>query len=154
MDDIADAWDTADDILSYTDTDLEFSRLWSSRLYDADGTARHLADALIDAEYVTNYSEAMDMGLRVGVADILDTESTDVQRSEYDIAYMIPPAGWVDENAPLSLTLGEPDEYDERYVQFSAPETVRDITHTLVDAGVADSNKAIILRGLRRLAGV
>jgi len=155
MDAIAELWDTTDpaDVTSYTDTDLQFARLWSSRLYDKTGEARGMADLLIEGNVAGNRSEAIDMALRVGVADVLDNESVTVTREAYDIAYMIPPSGWVTTNCPLhngTPSVGEPDS---PYVQFSAPETVRDVGDALIDDGVVKAHKELVLRGLRLLTG-
>ena len=156
MDEIAEPWDDADDIMAYTDTDLQYSRLWNTAIYDRDSYVRWLADGVTDAYDFDGYSETCDFALRIGLAHLIDTMEGEpvVTREEYDIAYMIPPQGWVTETSHREVSLADVrPETTERYgqIRFSAPETTKAMIQVLMDAGVVESYKAVVVHGLELL---
>ena len=158
MDQIATPWDDADDIRAYSDYDLQYSRNWSTRIYDKDGTVEakiqaYLSDGEFDYE---NTSEVLDATYRIGCAYYLDNETVPRDRDDFDIAYCIPPRGWIIRTSFEKLQIPEPVEPDERedgYMQVSTPSVCDEITDMLVDEGVVEYKREVCLRGLNILVG-
>lgn len=149
MDDIAAVWDDTDpdDVTSYTDRDLTFSRRWSTRLYDPSGEYRVKATAIADHYELEGVSAGIDLATRVGIAVMIDNNEALVTRDDYDINYMIPPRGWVQTNVRGSIEYDDP-QTDEEYIQISMPPTCRDISEEMVEQGTIEKKRELMIYGI------
>ena len=154
MDDIADIWDETppNDVTSYTDTDLTFSRNWSSRLYDPTGEYRNKGLGIQDQWDLPDLSASLDFASRIGLAKLIDDAEAYISRDEYDVAYTIPPRGWV--NREIRRTA----EYDsvnqsEEYIQVSMPPVCKEMIEDVIEQGLFESKKEFIQYGIDILVG-
>ncbi len=154
MDDIAAVWDDTDpdDVTSYTDRDLTFSRGWSTRLYDPSGECRAKATAVADHYGLETVSAGIDIATRIGIASLIDNNEAFVTRDDYDINYMIPPRGWVQTNVRGSIEYDDP-QTDDEYIQVSMPPTCRDIAEDMVEQGSIEKKRELMIYGLDLLVG-
>ena len=154
MDDIAAIWDDTDpdDVMAYTDTDLTFSRNWSTRFYDPTGEYRNKARGIQDHWELADLSETLDFATRIAVAELIDSAEAYISRDEYDVSYTIPPRGWVQTNVRGSVEYDETDT-DDQYIQISIPPVCRDMVEDIIDQGLFDSKKDVIKHGIDLLVG-
>jgi len=157
MDSIAEPWDTADDVRAYSNYDLQYSRDWSTRMYDKNGEIRAKVTAYLkEGQYeVTNESETLDMAYRIGCADMLDSYTVPKQRPEFDLNYCIPPRGWVDRTVFRELDISEPvePESDNKYLQVSTPSVCDIITDMLIKEDIVEHKRDVCLHGLDIMVG-
>jgi len=147
-------WRASVDVTQLTDTDLEASRRGSLGLSDSAGRLQSICDPLLDTEYFETISEIGDCGLRVGVADVIDDHRTTVTREDFDVAYTIPPEGWVAANTPLLAdppTIKRSEEY-EKYT-ISTPEVVIEMARAIAQEGAARDMNTIMKVGIWMIAG-
>jgi len=102
-----------------------------------------------------NWSDTLDTALRVEIADAIDNQRTWITRDQFDVAYMIPPRGWVEqENFTEQELVDESDiDTDDPYIGYSAPETTRTMMDKTIDEGLYETKTEVIVSGLRRILG-
>jgi hypothetical protein len=153
MPDVPDLWTPEDlDIREYSDTDLEASRTFSSRLYDSSGHLHGVLDTYVTHSDVEDRSAAADRALRVELAAWLDSTGPVHQRGDFDVAYTIPPDGWVAANCPQAApeTVVEANA-DAPHVNFTTAEVVNEIATAAIDTGAFESTTTVVEAGLKQM---
>jgi|AntDeeMetagen192_2_1112575.scaffolds.fasta_scaffold10164_1 hypothetical protein len=155
MEKIAEPWDEAQEVTDYTDTDLQYSRSYSTRVRDPEFEIHRLTETVRQLFELDNWSDTLDTALRVEIADAIDNQRTWITRDQFDVAYMIPPRGWVEqENFTEQELVDESDiDTDDPYIGYSAPETTRTMMDKTIDEGLYETKTEVIVSGLRRILG-
>jgi len=184
-------WAEGVDVVKKTDTDLEASRDAYTRVTDPERTLHRyvrtlcvssneetrVADSDESAEIEAtgmSRSEVLDRGLRVGLADVIDSRETTITREQFDVAYTIPPAGWlVRQSLPecvasdkatrtrvterdAEMELVDEDETDDmdRSLGFAFPSVVKEMAEAVIaDSSSVETLSALVRRGCAILVG-
>jgi len=171
-DDIAELWDDATSIMDYTDTDLQISRNYSSRIYDPEYEIHRLVEVVQDKYGFENPSETIDLAsseqdasrmsasqtvdfvLRIELAGVLDRDEIMLDRDVFDVAYTIPPKGWVGQQTFEKLAIDDDTSgYDDPHLSYSTPSVCSDMMNRIRDETDYEYNIEIIRDGLKRVAG-
>jgi len=166
-------WAEGVDVVKKTDTDLEASRDAYTRVTDPERTLHRyvrtlcvssneetrVADSDESAEIEAtglSRSEVLDRGLRVGLADVIDSRETTITREQFDVAYTIPPAGWLIRQSLPELELVDEDETDDmdRSLGFALPSVVKEMAEAVIaDSSSVETLSALVRRGCAILVG-
>ncbi len=154
MDALAAVWDDTDpeDVTSYTDTDLTYSRSWSTRLYDPTGEFREKAKGIRDHYELEYISEAIDFATRVGIAALIDSTDAMISRDNFDVNYTIPPRGWVTTNVRGNIEYTE-ESNDDEYIQVSMPPVCREMAEQMIEDGTVETKRELMMHGIDLLVG-
>jgi len=153
-DDIAELWDDATSIMDYTDTDLQISRNYSSRIYDPEYEIHRLVEVVQDKYGFENPSETIDFVVRIELAAIIDGNEIMLNRDVFDVAYTIPPKGWVGQQTFEKLAIDDDTSgYDDPHLSYSTPSVCSDMMNRIRDETDYEYNIEIIRDGLKRVAG-
>jgi len=76
MEKIAEPWDEAQEVTDYTDTDLQYSRSYSTRVRDPEFEIHRLTETVRQLFELDNWSDTLDTALRVEIADAIDNQRT------------------------------------------------------------------------------
>jgi hypothetical protein len=157
--DVTEPW-MVDDVRKLTDTDLEAKRYARGVLYGADETVPRLIATALDAEGLSERPVVIDRALRVEVAALIDNRELPFTRDDYDVAYTIPPASWVQRQSFPERELVTVEraremgiDVERQRYHYSTAEVVHEMIEAGIDAGVIDSHAAVARDGLRRLVG-
>lgn len=155
MGDVAAPWTDGVEITDYTHTDLEASRTKTSKVSDPDGELHVFVETLHQYDELATVSETLDRALRVELAAVLDSGDVLFERDQYDVAYTIPPRGWLAEQTFEIVDLVAEGEVDteERVISFSMPPVVYEMAQDVLDEGVYVSFTELVGAGVRRLLG-
>lgn len=155
MSDVSDLWQTDVDIRELTDSDLEAARNKYTRISDAGRNLHNLLATVIDEYSLDNRSEAADCALRIELAAAIDDYDVLFSHDDYDIAYTIPPVGWVGDQEFETVSLVDADDVDsdERAVGFSTAPVVFEMAQDAIQQGSYDNLSDIVACGLRRMLG-
>jgi hypothetical protein len=147
-------WAEGVDVLKKTDTDLEASRHDYTRVTDPERTLHRYVRTLVEATGMSR-SEVLDRGLRVGLADVIDSRETTITREQFDVAYTIPPAGWLVRQSLPEIELVDMDETDDmgRALGFALPSVTKEMAEAVVADGGAETVSALVRRGCAILLG-
>lgn len=149
MDEIADRWDDTDpnDVMCYTDTDLTFSRNWSTRLYDPTGEYRNKALAIQNKWDLEDLSATLDFATRIALAKMIDDNEIPINRDQFNIRYTIPPRGWIRHEIGCSLSVSK-EEHDDEYIQISMPPVCKEMVEATIDDGLFENKKEVMQYGV------
>jgi len=151
-DDRVDPWAEGVDVMKKTDTDLEASRNTYTRVTDPERTLHRYVRTLTETTGLSR-SEALDRGLRVGLADVIDSRVTTITREQFDVAYTIPPAGWLVRQPLPELELVDESVIEDRTLGFALPSVVKEMAEAVVEDGGAETVSALVRRGCAILVG-
>jgi len=101
----------------------------STKVSDSSRRLHRLVETLRERDELPSWSETVDRALRVELAYLIDSGEVSFTREDYDVAYTIPPEGWVlgREFDAVSL-VGEGDvDSDDRWISFSTPIVVKEM---------------------------
>lgn len=170
---IMDRWRGDADIMDLTAKDLEEGRSQYTRVSDSSRELHLLLELLQRRLGLENWSQAADIALRIELAHAIDNYQIDFSREDYEIAYMIPPVGYVDELLDSSTELliledsdVEPQQWkdflpldesdiddDHRTIGFSTTETVHTMAKDAVEREAYETVSEIVKTGVKRLLG-
>lgn len=157
-DDVTQPW-WPSDIRLVTDRDLESKRYARGGLSDPSAYAAQLVETARRSEGLETTSATIDRALRVELAYLIDSRSVTFDRDTYDIAYLIPPRGWVSQQQwdeqELVITSDLPEDLDpeERSMPFTTAEVVYEMLQDAVAETDHETLSELIRNGLERLVG-
>jgi len=174
---VTDLWASDAGVLDLSDTDLEASRMCTSGVSDPDRELHRLIGTYMD-HTGGSVSSSIDRALRVQLATLLDhasasadavsssrrsRESDDHEvpftRDTFDVAYSIPPSGWLKRNRFPTLELLELDELPEATnpedpaLIYSTSPVVREMVERAIETTDIDTISEFAIRGARLLVG-
>lgn len=154
--DVDTLWRADVGVMELTDTDLEEKRNKYTRISDSSRELHRRLLALEDV-WPLDRSATCDRVLRIELADAIDNGRVSFGRGAYDIAYMIPPAGWTRTN-DITVNVELPSEdavtEEERSIGFSTTPTVFDMTKAAVAESTYDTVSDAVRVGCDRILGV
>jgi hypothetical protein len=146
------------DVRDMTHVDLDESRTRTSKLSTTQNggeRVHRLVETVRQHEGLEAASAAVDRALRVELAAALDSHTLPVTREQYDVAYLIPPQGWIGRRTFSEVELVAEGDVDTegRWVSYSTAPTVYEMAQEVVDESLYESVTAMAVRGLERLLG-
>jgi hypothetical protein len=155
-DDVDEPWASDADIMDLTDTDIEAKRTMHTKISDTSGELHRLVETLRRHEGLDARSATCDRALRVELAHAIDNHLVTFDRDTHDVAYTIPPAGWLQQRVFSEVTLLDEGEMnvDTRAIGFTTPDVVHDMARDAVDNDEAyETLSEIVMNGTKRLLG-
>lgn len=161
-------WREGVDVTELTDRDLQQPRNVSKALSDSSGTYRRKVEALADVSGL-DYSQLLDRAVRVELAHAIDTYRVSFARDDFDVAYTIPPVGWVPQHDTTSQndhtdadderadrctydpSLPAEPTIESRLLNYTVPPVVKAMMEAAVEEGVYESETALAKAGIDRL---
>lgn len=163
MEDIDEPWSADATITDLTDTDLQAARNAYSEVSDPTRELHQLVGTLLAQCELEDASALCDRALRIEVAYAIDNNVVSFvrlgyvpfTRSDYDVAYMIPPKGWVQNHEFPERELVSQSEVEDmdRTIGFSTTPTVKQMAKQAVEYGAYETISKLVIAGLRRMAG-
>lgn len=146
-------WDNAA-IEEYTDLDLESSRDYNTAAYDSEGDLRRAAETLRQSETLDNLSGTLDRALRVELAWLIDEEKVNFSRDDFNVAYLIPPKGWVSEQTfQYQKLVDESEVGNDARIHFSTPHIVWDMLQEAIEVNEYETITEAVTSGVFRMLG-
>lgn len=156
VDDLATRWTPEDlDVLEQTDVDLQATRVKGTRLADNEHVLHVHTETLRRRDGYENFSETLDVAMRVELAALIDGGETPFTRGDYDVAYTIPPEGWVADQQFPTTDLLDPAEVtvEDRTIYVTTVPVVHEMLTAYTDA--SDVTLSSVARdGVDRLLGL
>jgi hypothetical protein len=151
----SDPWKSDADVTDMTATDLEASRGRHTRVSDPDRDLHLYLETIVRHSDLPNWNYAADRALRVELGHIIDNWEVDFERADYDIAYTIPPVGWLDQQDFEQLEIVDESEVAdaERTIGFNTPEEVVEMAKAAVEYGAYETMSELVKTGAKRLCG-
>jgi len=155
---VTDLWASEADVLDLSDTDLEASRMNTSGVSDPDRELHRLIGTYMQHEGVP-VSVAIDRALRVQLATLLDDHGVPFTRDTFDVAYSIPPSGWLQRHRFPKRELLELDALPEATnpedpgLSYSTSPVVREMVERAIETTDIDTISEFAIRGARILVG-
>jgi len=174
---VTEPWAHEATVLDLSDTDLEASRSVNTGVSDPERNLHRLVGTIAVRESLT-VSEAIDRSLRVALASVLDHASADADavssswqgqesdshtvpftRDTFDVAYSIPPNGWLTrqrftrQELVDDADLPEPIQLEKPNLIYSTSPVVHEMAKRTVDAGATETISALVIAGARILLG-
>jgi len=148
-------WKEGVDVTELTATDLEATRGRHTRVSDPDRNLHRYLETIVRNTDLPNWNYAADRALRVELAHIIDNWEVDFERADYDIAYTIPPVGWIEQQDFEQLEIVDESEVAdaERTVGFNTPEEVVEMAKDAVKQGAYETMSELVKAGAKRLSG-
>ncbi|MFT4948691.1 MAG: hypothetical protein ACI9CA_000813 [Natronomonas sp.] len=156
VDALAERWTPEDlPILDQTDTDLQITRSTSTRVADSSHTLHIYTETLCRRDDYKNWSETLDMAFRVELAALIDERETEFTRADYDVAYTIPPEGWVSSQEFRTTDVLDEGavEVDGRTIGVAIPKIVHEMLTEYAE-GTEVTFSALARDGVDRLLGL
>jgi len=138
-DDVSEPWDCEASVLDLTDTDLQASRSAQGIASDPSRELHRLTETYRRHAELDTRSGVLDRAVRVQTAAMLDDPDieTGFTRETYDVAYTIPPEGWVAEYVDTADPIPRIEEHevadDDREIVFSTAPVVSEMYKRLAD---------------------
>jgi len=169
VDDVAVPWDDTQTVTDYTDNELQQSRSVGTAVSDQTYYVHRLRDTYYltiedddeaaDPEAISD-GFVLDRAFRVGCAAVLDglikTETpVTASRRECDVAYAIPPTGWIREQTvpQYDVVDNDDDEYDDPSISFTTFPVVHEIGDDLRNGGHVEGLTELVVIGFEILLG-
>lgn len=149
-------WASDADIMDLTDTDIEAKRTMHTKISDTSGELHRLVETLRRHEGLDARSATCDRALRVELAHAIDERIVTFDRDTYDVAYTIPPAGWLQQRVFSEVALVDEDDVDidSRAIGFTTPDVVHSMAREAIDNDDAYGTLSeIVMDGTKRLLG-
>jgi len=155
---VTEPWAHEADVLDLSDTDLEASRSVNTGVSDPERNLHRLVGTIAVRESLT-VSEAIDRSLRVALASTLDSHEVPFTRDTFDVAYSIPPNGWLTrqrftrQELVDDADLPDPIKLEKPNLIYSTSPVVHEMAKRTVDAGATETISALVITGARILLG-
>jgi hypothetical protein len=158
QDEVTEPWASEADVLDLSDTDLEASRMNTSGVSDPDRELHRLIGTYMHHEGVP-VSVAIDRALRVQLAYLLDSHLVPFTRDTFDVAYSLPPSGWLTRHRFPTRDLLELNELPEATnpedpgLSYSTSPVVREMVERAIKNTDIETISEFAKLGARRLVG-
>jgi len=176
-DEVTGPWEGGVDVTEMTDTDIQASRTEGMAVIDPDGYIRRLIETYRRASDLSSQSAVCDRALRVELAHAIDSYDVTFSREDFDlthsqrdvseiadtlrvsdnVAYTIPPVGWVgdheDDWEEVEILSEDEVELGDRRVSFTTAPVVHDMAKEATELGEYRLIKDVLIAGLERLLG-
>ena len=145
-------WREDVDVTEFTERDLTANRSQQSAVSAVDDLPL-LVESVRRGWKLPDVPFTIDFIIRVELARVIDNYEVSFSREDYDIAYMIPPVGYVEDNIDTVPAVdAETVHYDERSMHYFTTPTVFEMMNDAVEEldSVKDKTR-FVLRGARNL---
>lgn len=155
MVDVEDPWQQDVSVTELTDTDIQVARNQQTRVADSGYELHRLVETLRQAEDLPDWGMTCDRALRVELAAGIDAYDIQFSREDYDIAYTIPPVGWIADREWETVDLVDEDDVDvsDRTIGFSTPPVVHTMAKDALDEGAYNTLTEMVETGVMRMLG-
>lgn len=153
--DVTNPWTDGVGVRDLTDTDLEASRVKSTRVSDPEYELHRFVETLRRHWGLDNWSQTIDRAVRVELAHAIDFYGVSFSRGDFDVAYTIPPLGYVDdvEYSRLDLVDESAVDTDDRTIGASVPPVVFAMMQAALAEGYAETLSGFVKQAVRRQCG-
>jgi hypothetical protein len=153
---VTEPWADEANVLDLSDTDLEASRSSTSGVSDPDRELHRLIGTYVHCEGVA-VSVTIDRALRVQLARLLDNHEVPFTRETFDVAYSIPPKGWLRRNGFPKRELLELSELprevnpEDPALTYSTSPVVREMVERAIENTGTETISEFVMQGARVL---
>jgi hypothetical protein len=153
--DVSAPWAADADVRDMTDTDIVATRSYNTKVSDTSHELHHLIETLRREQGLDTQSATADRALRVELAYTIDERRVKFSREDFDVAYTIPPASWVQEQMFPTVDVLDEDEVDVsgRTLGLTTPSVVREMVDTATDNGPYETMTEMVKQGAKRMLG-
>lgn len=148
--DVFDPWRRGVDVSDLTDTDLTATRTAPLAVSDPDGEYHRKAAALRTEQSLENDSAVCDRAVRIEIAHAIDNYVVEFSRDDFDVAYTIPPVGWVRQMETYPVEIPTDMTVEDRQINMTTAPVVKSMIEAAVEEGPYETKSAIVQHGLDR----
>lgn len=147
-------WRQGVPVTELTGKDLNQARNETIGLSDRDHKYTRRVQTLANALNLGK-SATIDRSVRIELAYAIDAGKVPFSRDDFDVAYIVPPSGWVDDNEDVwQVDLNPVDEEEvdtsSRIIHATVPPVVEKMVDAAVDQGPYDSKTAVMKKSIDR----
>jgi hypothetical protein len=153
--DVSAPWAADADVRDMTDTDIVATRSYNTKVSDTSHELHRLVETLRREQGLDTQSATADRALRVELAYTIDERGVKFSREDFDVAYTIPPASWVQERMFPTVDVLDEDEVDVsgRTLGLTIPSVVREMVDEATDNGPYETMTEMVKMGAKRMLG-
>ena len=151
---VDDPWTDDVNIRDYTDTDLEQSRTRPMTFSDPTGQRRRYLVTILQETAFEGLSPIADRSARIELAWAIDNYEVPFARESYDVAYLIPPVGWVERMDTYDVETLPAQKPESRTVNVTTTPIVNDMATQAVEDGPYNSKADLVVQGAKRQLGL
>ncbi len=151
---VTDPWQRDVAVTDLTDTDLTATRTAPLAVSDPDGEYHRKAEALVNAQLLDEYSAICDRAARIELAYAIDNYVVEFSRDDFDVAYTIPPVGWVEDMETYDVSIPTEMAVEERQINMTTAPVVESMVEAAVEEDAYETKSAVVQRGLDRQLGL